>query len=263
MAGWEKNYEALQFSRRGCILTIAFNNPSHLNAVGLRMHDELAQVFLDASADAESDVVVLTGAGKAFSAGGDVSWMQQVVDNPDLFFHEAEFAKRIVFSLLDMEKPIIARINGHAIGLGATLALMCDVSFMATTAKIADPHVLIGLVAGDGGAAIWPQLVGFNRAKEFLMTGDVLDGKRAAEIGLVNHAVEPDQLDDAVDRFCDRLVAGHKQAIRWTKRTINLELKRIALTVMDAGMAYETLTARSQSHADAVAAFKARRQQKP
>jgi enoyl-CoA hydratase len=256
---WTEHYRALAFSRRGKILTITLNNPDQLNAVGKQMHDELDRVFVDAAGDEGSDVVVLTGAGRAFSAGGDISRMQEIVADPDLFFREAEVAKRVVFSLLDLEKPIIAKINGHAVGLGATLALMCDVSFMARDAKIGDPHVRIGLAAGDGGAVIWPHLIGFARAKEYLMTGDLLDAARACEIGLINHAVERDQLDDAVDAFCDRLACGSKDAIRWTKVAVNLELKRIAHSVMEVGMAYETITARSSDHAKAVTDFISKR----
>jgi len=256
---WQSTYRMIRFCRRGRILTITLDNPDSLNAVGKVMHDELATVFTDAAHDEGSDVIVLTGAGRAFSAGGDIAHMQSVVDNPDLFIKEADQARRIVSSLLDLEKPIIARINGHAVGLGATLALLCDVSFMSDKAKIGDPHVAVGLVAGDGGAVIWPHLVGFNRAKEYLMTGELLDAATAERIGLVNHAVAADGLDAAVDAFCDRLAAGSTRAIRWTKSLVNMQLKQIADMVMPAGMALETISAHSEDHAEAVAAFRDKR----
>ena len=256
---WQGKYRMMRFSRRGRILTITLDNPDSLNAVGKVMHDELATVFTDAARDEGSDIVVLTGAGRAFSAGGDIAHMQSVVDNPDLFIHEADQARRIVFSLLDLEKPIIARINGHAVGLGATLALLCDVTFMSEKARIGDPHVAIGLVAGDGGAVIWPHLIGFNRAKEYLMTGDLLDAATAERIGLVNHAVAAEGLDAAVDAFCDRLAAGSTRAIRWTKSLVNMQLREIAQSVMPAGMALETISAHSVDHAEAVAAFRDKR----
>ncbi len=254
-AAWEENYQAIRFARRDRILTIVLNDPARLNAVSDKMHAELGQVFLDAAKDPDSDVVVLTGAGRAFSAGGDIARMQEVVDDPALFLAGVATAKQIVFSLLDLEKPLIAKINGHAVGLGATLALFCDVTFMADSAKIGDPHVSIGLVAGDGGAVIWPQLVGFAKAKELLMTGELLDAAKAESIGLVNHCVPAAELDSAVDAFCDRLLAGATLAIRWTKITVNVELKRIAHALMDMGLAYEALTAQSRDHAEAVAAF--------
>src|SRR5690606_17487891 len=136
--------------------------------------------------------------------------------------------------------------------------LLCDVVFAAETAKIGDPHVKVGLVAGDGGAIIWPQLLGFARAKEYLMTGELIPAPKAAEIGLINHAVPDAELDARVDAFCHRLLAGATQAIRWTKTTVNIELKRIAHALMDPGIAYESLTQRSDDHRNAVAAMKAK-----
>jgi enoyl-CoA hydratase len=135
------------------------------------MHEELSRVFLDAQRDDQSDCIVLTGTGKAFSGGGDIHWLQWAAADQKRFERVVIEAKQIIFSMLDVEKPIVAKINGHATGLGATLALFCDVIFASETAKIGDPHVSIGLVAGDGGAVIWPQLIGYARAKEFLMNG--------------------------------------------------------------------------------------------
>lgn len=254
-AAWERNYETLRFVRRDRILTIMLNDPERLNAIGERMHTELAGVFADAARDAESNIVVLTGAGRAFSAGGDIARMQEVAADPRLFLPGVPHAKSVIFSMLDLEKPLIAKVNGHAVGLGATLALFCDVTFMAETARIGDPHVSMGLVAGDGGAVIWPQLIGFARSKEFLMTGQLLDARRAEAIGLVNHCVPAAELDQAVDAFCDRLAAGATQAIRWTKTTVNIELKRLAHAMMDTGLAYEAQSVATRDHAEAVQAF--------
>lgn len=248
-------FETLLLSRRERCLTITFNRPDALNAVGGAMHHEIIEALAFAGQDAGSDVVVLTGAGRAFSAGGDVVRMQHFIDHPAEFEEEARNAKRLIFTLLDIEKPVIARVNGHAVGLGATIALFCDVVFAAESARIGDPHVAVGLVAGDGGAVIWPQLVGFARAKEFLMTGELLPAARAAEIGLINHAVPDEELDARVDAFCDRLLAGATNAIRWTKVTVNLELKRIAHALMDPGMAYETLSVHGDEHRRLVAAM--------
>jgi enoyl-CoA hydratase len=160
-----------------------------------------------------------------------------------------------VFALLDLDKPVVCRMNGHAVGLGATLALLCDVIFAAENAKIGDPHVALGLVAGDGGAAIWPQRIGFGRAKEYLLTGELLTARQAEEIGLINHCVPATELDSAVDAFCERLLKGSSNAIRWTKVLINLELKRVATAVIDAGIAYEAVTVRSAEHRAGVKAL--------
>jgi enoyl-CoA hydratase len=249
------HYETLVLSRKGRLLTITFNRPDSLNAVNLAMHEELAEVFGFATADPHSDVVVLTGAGRAFSAGGDANHISNNAANPELFDEEVRLAKRIVFAMLDLDKPLICRLNGHAVGLGATIALFCDVIFAADTAKIGDPHVAVGLVAGDGGAAIWAQRIGLGRAKEYLLTGELLTAKKAEEIGLVNHCVAAAELDAAVDAFCQRLLGGATKAIRWTKVLTNLELKRVAHAVMDAGLAYESLTVRSADHREAVQAM--------
>lgn len=252
-------FETLELTRKGRLLTITMNRPDSLNAVNLELHEELAEVFHFAARDPGSDVVVFTGAGRAFSAGGDLDHMWRNATNPELFDQEARAAKQIVCSMLDLDKPLICRMNGHAVGLGATLALMCDIVFAAENAKIGDPHVNIGLVAGDGGAAIWAYRIGLGRAKEFLLSGDLLTAKRAEEIGLINHAVPLDELDAAVDAFTDKLLNGSANAIRYTKILTNLELKRIATAVMDAGIAYESLTVRGADHREAIQAMKEKR----
>ena len=158
-------YERLRMDRRGRILTVTLNRPETRNAVDGRMHDELTTIFYDVQLDEQADVIVLTGAGSAFSAGGDLNWLATLRQAGSLGHPVAVAAKKIVFGLLDLEKPIIARIPGPCLGLGTTIALLCDVIYAAESARIGDPHVLVGLVAGDGGAVIWPQLVGYARAK--------------------------------------------------------------------------------------------------
>ncbi|MEJ7929406.1 enoyl-CoA hydratase-related protein [Ramlibacter sp. AN1015] len=253
------SYETLLFNRRGRVLEITMNRPDKLNAVDEAMHAELARVFVDASNDPDSDIVVLTGAGRAFSSGGDIDWMQQMIDQPGAFEKTAREAKQIVFSLLDCEKPVIAKLNGHATGLGATIALLCDVTFAADSARIGDPHVSVGFVAGDGGAVIWPQLVGYARAKEYLMTGDLLTAAEAERIGLINHAVPREQLDERVAQFADRLASGATKAIRWTKMSVNIGLRQLAHSIMDACIAYEALSNKTADHQEAVNAFREKR----
>lgn len=246
-------------AREGRLLRITLNRPDSMNAVNLELHDDLADALWFAQCDPASDVVLITGAGRAFSAGGDLDHIEHNARNPHLFDHEARMAKRIVSTLLDIDKPVVCRMNGHAVGLGATLALMCDIVFAAEGAKIGDPHVGLGLVAGDGGAVVWAQRIGLARAKEYLFTGDLLPAQKAAEIGLVNHCVPADKLDEAVDAFCQRMLTGATGAIRATKILTNLELKRIATAVMDAGIAYESLSVRSADHLEGIAALKEKR----
>lgn len=252
-------FGSIEMAREGRLLRITLNRPDSLNAINLELHDELPEALWFAQGDTGSDVVVLTGAGRAFSAGGDLDHMERNAREPHLFDHEAKMAKRIVSTLLDIDKPVICRMNGHAVGLGATIALMCDVIFAAEGARIGDPHVGIGLVAGDGGAVIWAQRIGLAKAKEYLLSGDLLKTEKAAEIGLINHCVPADQLDEAVDTFCQKLLNGATIAIRATKVLTNLELKRIATAVMDAGIAYESVTVRSADHREGIAALREKR----
>ena len=256
------SYKTIALSRKGRLLTITLNRPDALNAVNLDMHSELADVFNFAALDAASDVVVLTGAGRAFSAGGDLDHIAHNAANPHLFDNEVRMAKRILFAMLDLDKPLVCRLNGHAIGLGATVALLCDVIFAAENAKIGDPHVALGLVAGDGGAVIWAQRIGLGRAKEYLLTGDLVTAKKAEEIGLVNHCVPAAELDSAVDAFCEHLLKGATNAIRWTKVLTNLELKRVATALLDAGIAYEAVAQRSADHREGVQALVEKRKPK-
>ena len=185
---------SILMSREGRMLRIMFNRPEQLNAVSLELHDELLVALDFAQGDPGSDLLLITGAGRAFSAGGDMDHIARSAEQPHLFDHEARMAKRIVYTLLDIDKPIVCRLNGHAVGLGATIALLCDIIFAAEGAKIGDPHVGIGLVAGDGGAVIWAQRIGLARAKEYLFTGELLTAatawRRERIVGLrvISHA---------------------------------------------------------------------------
>lgn len=253
------SFSTIELTRRGRLLTLTMNRPEAMNAVNLELHDDLAAALAFAQVDSGSDVLVITGAGRAFSAGGDLDHISRNASEPHLFDHEAQVAKRIVYTLLDIDKPVICRMNGHAVGLGATLALFCDVIFASEKAKIGDPHVHLGLVAGDGGAVIWAQRIGLGRAKEFLLSGDLLTAQKAAEIGLVNHCLPADELDAAVDAFADKLLAGAMYAIKATKVLTNMELKRIAHQVMEAGIAMESVSVRTADHREGIAALKEKR----
>ena len=156
-------YRHMRIARRERILTITLDRPP-MNPIHYELHAELARIWHDVQLDHDCDVVILTGAGEVFSAGGDIPMMQKRIDDPELFHRKNLEMKQMIFGLLDLEKPVIARINGDCIGLGATLALLCDILIAVDDARIGDPPVKMGYVAGDGGAVIWPQLVGFARA---------------------------------------------------------------------------------------------------
>lgn len=248
-------YRMIDVVRHDRVLELAFNRPEALNAINEALHDELGDLFYDAALDRDSDILLITGRGRAFSAGGDLEWAQGMAEDPSLFERTAVRGKRIVYSMLDCEKPIIAKVNGPAMGLGATIALFSDVIFAAESAVIADPHVTVGVVAGDGGAVIWPQLIGYARAKEYLLTGKSITAADAAAMGLINHAVPETELDSAVNAFIDVLLERPVRALRWTKATANIGLKQLAHSMMDAGLAYEGATARSDEHLQRLDAF--------
>ena len=219
------------------------------------MHTELAEAIRQAAADADSDVIVLTGRGRAFSAGGDIEWQQDASRDPTLFEVTVREAKQIIFGMIDCEKPIIGRINGPAVGLGATIALFCDITFIARSAYLSDPHVNIGMVAGDGGALIWPQLIGLARAKHYLFTGSKIEAEEAYRIGLVTFVTSDDTLDQAVQSYCEQLLAMPQLALRYSKVTANIPLRGLASPVMDTGLGYESVTNVSADHSEALAAF--------
>lgn len=253
-------YETIRFERRGRILYAILNQPDKLNAIAGRAHLELSSLFNDIADDPDCDVAVLTGAGRAFSAGGDLAAMEHSRENPADFFKIIREAKRVVYSILDCEKPLVCKVNGDAIGLGATLALFCDVAIAAEHARFGDLHNNVAMVAGDGGQVIWPQLIGYGRARHYLLTGERITGREAAEIGLIYRAVPAAQLDAEVDAYADRLAALPAQSLRWTKAGYSQPLRQLAHGMMDAGMSYEALA--SMTTADSIEAIQAIREKR-
>jgi enoyl-CoA hydratase len=249
-----EHYTMLRFARRANILTITMDNPP-LNAADAALHDELTRVFDDVATDHACDVLVLTGAGRAFSAGGDLMGMLRATEDAAFRHHMTARAPHLLRSMLALDKPTIARVHGHAMGLGATLALLCDIVFMAEEARIADPHVNVGLSAGDGGSLIWPHLIGYARARHHLLTGESLTGAEAERIGLIHKALPLAELDVAVDAYADRLANGPQLALRATKRSINMALCAQAATAADAHLGLELMTMSSADHREAVAAL--------
>ena len=253
-------YHYLSAERKDKILTVSFNRPDSLNAINAELHTELSQIFADIAQDQETEVVVLTGKGRAFCAGGDLKWFQDMTGSQlDALFIEA---RKIIIDMLEVEQPIIAAVNGPATGLGATLALFCDVIYASEKAKIGDPHVRVGVVAGDGGAVIWPWLVGAARAKEFLMTGDLVTAVEAERIGLVNHVVPADELMDTATAFATRLATGPTKAIRWTKVSVNKILRDTANMVLDTSLALEKHCFYMDDHKEAINSFIEKREPK-
>jgi len=255
----ESTWVSLRPSRVGDVLRIEIAHPTNpMNVVDGAMHDDLTRLFAQLKSERNARAVLLTGRGEFFSAGGDFNWFPTLQEpgQLDALRHDA---KQLIWDLLDVELPIVAAINGPAIGLGASIALLCDVIFMADTAVVADPHVRLGVVAGDGGAAIWPLALGPARAKEYLMTGDKVSAQEAERIGLVNHVVPAAELDAAAMAFAERLAAGAPLAVRYTKLAVNKLVKDALNVAFDTSLALEMLTFRSEDHKEALAAIREKR----
>ncbi len=254
-----QKYRNLKTERHDKVLKLSFNRPEKMNAVNDELHAEMASIFADIRNDRETFAVLLTGEGPTFSAGGDIKEM--TLENGGWTRISWE-AKKIITDLLELEQPIIAAINGPAAGLGCTVALFCDVIFASENAKIGDSHVKLGLTAGDGGAIIWPLLCGISRAKEVLMTGDVLDAAEAHKLGLVNHVVPHEELMDTAMSFAQKLANGPAYAIRSTKVSINKLLKNATNLILDTSLAFEGLSFQTEDFQEGVNAFREKRKPK-
>lgn len=248
-------YKTIKVEVKEKIAIITLNRPEALNSVGGAVsHPELVEVFHDVDVDEEVYACIITGAGRAFSAGGDVQMMKDMIAGKVAMPLMSE-PKDLIRNMIRLRKPIIAAVNGPATGLGADLALYCDIIYMADTARIGDPHVTVGLVAGDGGAVIWPLQIPLCKAKEFLMTGELLKGPDAERIGLINKCVPADQLMPTAWAMAKRFADGAIQAISWTKVCLNKILEERVNLILDASLAYEYHSFKLPDHAAAVDAF--------
>jgi enoyl-CoA hydratase len=253
-----EGYSSFEFERLdGDVLKITLANPRNkLNAVDGEMHEDLRRLFEELKMEAGARAILLTGSGRAFSAGGDFAWMRST--GTDDLHRMRQEGKQIVWNLLDVEIPIVAAVNGPAIGLGATLALLADVIFMSQDAKLADPHVQVGIVAGDGGAVVWPLVLGPAQAKRYLMTGDPLTAAEAERLGLISGAVPAEELQDTALAFARRLAAGAPLAVRYTKAAVNQLVKQALTTAFDYSTALELVTFVSADHQEALRALAAK-----
>jgi enoyl-CoA hydratase len=256
------NYQMMQISSAEGVATLVLNNPARKNAVNRRMHLELERVWDDVDADDDIRAVVLTGAGGAFCSGIDLSGLQEEGKRGRPGRPRTRGARRLFWNMLDCEKPIIAKVRGVAYGLGANIAIGCDLVIAAEGARFCDSHVKSGLVAGDGGACLWPLLIGFHRAKEYIMTGEPIDAARAAAMGLINYCVPENELDGFVQDFARRLADGAPLAISYGKLAVNTMLKQLMAGAFETSLAYDQLSIRTHDHAEGAAAFLEKRKPK-
>ena len=232
----------------GPVRTIVLNRPDELNAINRPLHWALANVWRQVAADRDARVVILTGAGRAFSAGGDLDWISTFVDDTAARDESLREGAEIIEEMLRFPLPIIAAVNGPAVGLGCSIALLCDIVLISEAAYLADPHVAVGLVAGDGGAALWPLLTAIMRSREYLYTGDRIPAETAVELGLASRTVAADELLAEAHRLAERLAAQSPAALQGTKRIVNMHLSQVLGGAMQAGFAAEVATMQSEDH---------------
>ncbi len=256
---WFDKYRDLRFERRdNGVLWITINRPEVYNATDAQLHRDLSVIWHDIDADDDTRVVVITGEGKAFSAGGDLEWIESFVGESDELQQVMKEAGDVVYNMLSCSKVVISAINGVAVGAGLAVALMADISLMADDARITDGHVRMGVAAGDHAAIIWPLLCGVAKAKYHLLTAGFIDGAEADRIGLVSKAVPRDELLDEAQKVANMLATGSQSAIRLTKRSLNLWMEQ-AGPIFDASLGFEMLGFMGPDAAEGVAALRDKR----
>jgi 2-(1,2-epoxy-1,2-dihydrophenyl)acetyl-CoA isomerase len=250
------------YRQEGAIVTLTLNRADSRNAVGTHQDcEDLAAAFIRAQDDATVSCIILTGAGSSFSAGGNLKAMKErngigPLDAPDATrANYKRGVQRIARTMWECEVPMIAAINGHAIGLGLDLACLCDMRIAADGAKFASSFIKMGIVPGDGGAWILPRAVGLAKASEMIFTGDMLTAAEALNIGLVSQLVPADQLLSAAQALAARVVANPAKALRLAKRLLREGQQQRLADVLELSAAFQALAHETQDHAEALAAF--------
>jgi enoyl-CoA hydratase len=230
-----------------------------LNRVDGELHHDLAALFAELKRERSARAVLLTSAGRAFSAGGDFDWFPTLQEPGALEAIRLD-GKAIIDDLLELHLPIVCALAGPAIGLGASIALLCDAVVMGESATIADPHVRVGIVAGDGGTVAWPLALGPMQAKRFLLTGDPVSAVEALRLGMVTEVVADGEVDAAALAFARRLAAGAPLAVQYTKLAVNKLVKAAVADAFDVATALEVVTFASADHQEALTAIRERRE---
>jgi enoyl-CoA hydratase len=255
-----QNYQRLAFDYpEDRILRITFNRPERYNALDAIGHREITYVWREVDEDPDIDVVILTGAGKAFSAGGDFEMIEEIVSDFDTRTRTWKEAKDLVYNIINCGKPIISAINGPAVGAGLVAGLLADISIVARGVSLTDGHTRLGVTAGDHAAIIWPLLCGMAKAKYYLLTCERLSGEEAERIGLVSLCVDDDELQARALEVAGTLRRGAQSAIRWTKYSLNNWL-RMAGPTFDTSAALEILGFTGPDAREGLSALKEKRE---
>jgi enoyl-CoA hydratase len=231
--------DVIRVTGDGPVRIVTLTRPDQLNAVNDELHRSLARVFPQLGADADARVAVITGEGRAFSAGGDFDLLDRMSKDRTLRRNTLAEGREIVLNMLRCRIPVIAAVNGPAVGLGCSVIALSDVVYMAESAYLSDPHVPVGLVAADGGPVTWPLHTSLLLAKEYAFTGDRITAARAAEIGLANHVCPDDQVLSAAIGTAHKIAALPQQAVEATKRVLNLHMEQAVLATIDFALAAE------------------------
>jgi len=253
------DFDTLRIERAGDIATLTLCRPELLDRVDQLAHRELMLAFRELQEMSGLRSVLFAAEGRVFSAGGDFDFMRQANADLKVRVEMIQEAQQVVQAMLDVSPPIVVALHGDAIGLGATLVLAADAVVTHAAVRIADPHVAIGLVAGDGGCLVWPQAIGMMRAKRHLLTGDPITGDDAYRAGLVSDLVERDAVPGAARALAERLAALPPLAVQGTKRALNEVLRHRFAEVMPISLAHELTSLGSDDLREAIAAFKERR----
>jgi enoyl-CoA hydratase/carnithine racemase len=224
----------------GPVRIVRLNRPEQLNAINDELHLGLTRLFPQLGADAGARVAVITGEGRAFSAGGDFDLLDRMANDRALRRDVIAEGRELVINMIRCRVPVVAAVNGPAVGLGCSVIALSDVVYMAESAYLSDPHVTVGLVAADGGPLTWPLHTSLLLAKEFAFTGDRISATRAAEIGLANHVCPDGEVLDAAVATAHKIAKLPQQAVEATKRVLNLHVERAVIATIDFAMAAET-----------------------
>lgn len=254
------SYKSLRLETEEHVARLTLNRPDALNAIDEEMHVDLLDALLHLRGQGDVRVVVLAGEGRAFSAGGDLNEIVSLQADVAKRTRFCETGQRIIHALIDLPVPVVVALHGDAMGLGASVALGGDIVVASRTARIGDPHVKVGLVAGDGGVLFWPASMGMHRARRYLLTGDLLSAEDAFRFGLVSDLVDtPEECHETARKIADKIAALPPIAVRGTKRSLNALMKARANEAFDLSMSYEFHSGGSEDILEAASAFREKR----